>query len=112
MNKSKLSEAIKDCKYPLKISFSFDAREGNYCLSLGYEGCFPLIIRYENVPEDLNLVVETALAEFDIEEKNKQMNKRSLQDTGERKVRPIEAKNSSSTKPSIKKKVKFARSLI
>ena len=109
MNQSKLSEAIKDCKYPLKISFSFDTREGNYCLSLGYEGCFPLVIRYENVPEDLNLVVQTALAEFDIEKKNKQMNKRSLQDTGERKVRPVKAENNS---PNNKKKVKFAKSLI
>lgn len=109
MNKSKLSEAIKDCKYPLKISFSFDVKEENYCLSLGYEGCFPLIIRYENVPEDLNLVVETALAEFDIEEKNKQMNKRSLQDTGERKVKPVKPENNPQNN---KKKVKFAKSLI
>ena len=78
---------------------------------MGYEGCFPTIIRYENVPEDLNLVVETALAEFDIEEKNKQMNKQSLQDTGERKVKPIESVKT--TKSSHKtKKVKFARSLI
>ncbi len=106
---SKLSEAVEDCKYPLKIAFTFDIQEQVFCLAIGYEGSFPSLAKYEQIPEDLNQAVLDLLVEFDIESQNKQLTKQNLKDNGNRKVEPVKESIKSKNK---NKKVKFAKSLI
>ena len=108
---STLADLIRECKHPLKISFVCEPLEQIFTLSVGYEGVFPTIARYDKMPEDLNLAVAGLLPEFDVRDKNSQVTKQKLKDNGKRKVKPIES--GKSTKSSRKtKKVKFAKSLI
>ena len=108
---STLTDLIRECKHPLKVSFVFDTQEQIFTLAVGYEGVFPTIARYDKMPEDLNLAVLSLLPEFDVRDKNSQVTKQKLKDNGKRKVKPIEPVKT--TKYSQKnKKVKFAKSLI
>ena len=107
---STLTDLIKECKHPLKVSFVFDTQEQIFTLAVGYEGVFPTIARYDRMPEDLNLAVLSLLSEFDVKDKNSQVTKQKLKDNGKRKVKPIENKTTKTTKKT--KKVKFAKSLI
>lgn len=107
--KSQLKQLIQSCKYPLKVKFSFDYKDRVFCLSVGYENAFPVIAKYEDIPDDLDEAVLSLLLEFDVESKNKQLAKHSLKDSGEREVEPV---NSAVRPTNKKKKVKFARSLI
>ncbi len=105
----KLSEVVKTCKYPLKIAFTFDLQEQVFCLAIGYEGSFPALAKYKNIPEDLNQAVLDLLVEFDLESQNKQLTKQNLKNNGNRKVEPVKE----NIKPKNKnKKVRFAKSLI
>ena len=106
---SELKQLVQSCKYPLKINFSFDWQQQVFCLAIGYENAFPVIAKYEKLPDNLSEAVSNLLLEFDIEAKNKQLAKQSLKDDGKRKVKPVEKSVRSTSK---KKKVKFARSLI
>ena len=107
---STLADLIRECKHPLKISFVCEPLEQIFTLSVGYEGVFPTIARYDKMPEDLNLAVLSLLPEFDVKDKNSQVTKQKLKDDGKRKVKPIENKTTKTTKKT--KKVKFAKSLI
>lgn len=108
---STLADLIQKCEYPLKVSFSFDHQEQIFTLTVGYEGVFPTITRYDKMPEDLNLAVLNLLPKFDVKDKNSQVTKQRLKDNGKRKVKPI--KSVKTTKSSRRtKKVKFAKSLI
>ncbi|MGL4881932.1 MAG: hypothetical protein ACRC8K_12825 [Waterburya sp.] len=116
MNQTKtefeLEILIRDCKYPLQISFTLDVKEGVYLLSIGYLDTFPVIAKYQELPQDLHQAVLDLLPQFDIQAKNKELTQKALTNNGDR---PVQSLTNTSNKPKRQaktKKVKFNRSLI
>ncbi len=59
--KSELRELVQSCKYPLKIHFSFDWQQQVFYLAVGYENAFPVIAKYEKIPNNLSEAVSKLL---------------------------------------------------
>ena len=107
-----LAKSIQECKYALVISFTFDVTQEVYLLSLGYQGTFPVIARYKQIPQDLNQAVLDLLDRFDIQAKNKELTKKALKNDGNRQVKALTETTSKPKTKTKTKKVRFKKSLI
>ncbi len=107
-----LAKSIQECKHALIISFTFDVKQEVYLLSLSYQGTFPVLARYKQIPQDLNQAVLDLLSQFDIQAKNKELTKKALQNDGNRKVKALTETTSTPKTRTKTKKVRFKKSLL
>jgi hypothetical protein len=116
MNQTKteleLETLVRDCKYPLQICFTLDMKEGVYLLAICYLDTFPVIARYQELPQNLHQAVLDLLPQFNIQAKNKELTQKALTNNGDRPVQSLSKTINQPKRQTQTKKVKFNRSLI
>jgi hypothetical protein len=106
---SALKELTKECKYPLKITFTIDCQLNLYIFTVGYQNTLPIIAKHTEIPPDLEAAISDLIIQYDVLASNKKLDLQALKEGNNIRLKPVN--NQQSNKSNIQK-VKFSSGLI
>lgn len=106
---SALNELTKECKYPLKITFTIDCQLSLYIITLGYQNTLPAIAKYTEIPSNLEAAINDLIIQYDVLASNKKLDLQALKEGNNIRLKPVNNQQSNQSKI---KKVKFSSGLI
>lgn len=106
---SALDELTKECKYPLKITFTIDCQLNLYIFTVGYQNTFPVIAKYAELPSNLEETISDLIIQYDVLASNKKLDLQALKEGNNIRLKPVNNQQSNQSKL---KKVKFSSGLI